>query len=122
MGMMARILVVEPHAEVRELLERVVRRLGNEPVRAPAAGGGVPAADAAIVEPAFPGAEALLRALRHAGVPTVCVSIYPPSSEVQRLQPVAYLLKPFTLAGLEGALEAALSGEAAPAAVYRRGE
>jgi CheY-like chemotaxis protein len=103
---MARILIVEPHVEVRELLERVVRRLGSEPVR-PSPDLVLREIDAAVVEPAGPRGEEAVRALHEAGVPTVYVSIYPPTPEIREYRPLAYLLKPFSLAELEEAILAA---------------
>jgi CheY-like chemotaxis protein len=112
---MARILVVEPHAEVRELLERVVRRLGHEPVR-PSGDDVLGEVDAAILEPAALGGHDVGRALRKAGIPTVFVSIFPLSTELRELEPVAHVLKPFALAELERAVLAATSTEPATTA------
>ena len=106
---MARILIIEPHPEVRDLLVRAVGRLGHESivdadVSSPAA------VDVVLLEPADPVALRVASAMRKAcGTATVCVSIYPPSSEAAALEPVAYLLKPFTLRELEHALAAALA-------------
>lgn len=103
---MARILIVEPHAEVRDLLERVVRRLGDDPVRLSGTAD-VPEVDAAVVEPAASGGAEIVQALHDAGVPTIVVSIYPPTPELRHLEPAAYLLKPFSLAELENAIASA---------------
>jgi len=62
-----------------------------------------------------------MRRLRRARpeVPTVCVSIYPPTPDVRALGCVVHLLKPFSLGEREEALEQALLGaparETAPA-------
>jgi hypothetical protein len=100
----ARILIVEPHAEVRELLERVVGRLGHEAVPAQAGGLDLSSVDACVLEPAASAGDEAAHALAQAGIPTVCVSIWPPSAGLHELDPVAYLLKPFALDDLERAL------------------
>lgn len=100
---MARILIIEPHHEVRDLLERVMKRLGNEVVRE--LGDDGPAGiDVCVIEPAIPGGDELMQTLRDAGVPVVCASIYPPTHAQRMLHPVAYLLKPFALGDLERAV------------------
>ena len=117
---MATILVCEPHPEVRGLLTHVVRRLGHEAVF-PGDNGAHPfgavSADVLVMEPADPGALAAARNLRrrHEAVPIVCASIYPPSPETVRLEPVAYLVKPFPLRELERALSAAVACAGVPA-------
>jgi CheY-like chemotaxis protein len=114
---MEKILIIEPHEEVRELFARIVTRIGHEAVAA--AGGELPASGigAAIVEPAAEGGLEAVCALREAGIPVVCVSIYPPPpADVIALDPVAYLLKPFSLTELEHALHAALRPTREPAA------
>jgi DNA-binding response OmpR family regulator len=105
----ARILIVEPHPDVRELFARVLARLGHETVRLEDLGGDDAAVAAAVLEPAFPGALELARSLRARGVPVVCASIEPCTSEVRALEPVAHLLKPFALRELEAAVDAALA-------------
>jgi CheY-like chemotaxis protein len=117
---MARILVCEPHPEVRGLLTHVVERLGHEPVLPERNGGSSPAAAAAdvlVIEPADPHALDLARMLRQRreDAPIVCTSIYPPSLETRRLAPVAYLVKPFALGDLEAALVAAVASVRVPA-------
>ena len=107
---MARILIHEPHPDVRVLLEAVVRRAGHEPV-----GRGELTSDETpelmILEPAS--AEGLDIATRLRcrleGLPIICTSIRPPSAATATLQPAAYLLKPFRLAELEAAMHAALA-------------
>jgi hypothetical protein len=97
-------LIVEPHAEVRELLERVIVRLGHEAVPSQPGELDLKEIDACLLEPAATCGDAVTRMLAAAAVPTVCVSIWPPSDELQELEPVAYLLKPFSLGDLERAL------------------
>ena len=107
---MATVLVIEPHPEVRELLVRIVRRLGHDVViddgRHAAEWGHL---DAVVIEPAPEGTiEAIAPLVREGGAALVCVSIYPPSEQTRALNPVAYLQKPFSLVDLERALVAAL--------------
>ncbi len=110
---MARVLIYEPHDDIRALLELVVRRLGHVPV---AAGG--PAVehtgvDVAVIEPGELDGLQLAQALRAQQVPVLFTSIYPPSADLLDLAPAAYLVKPFPLSALERALEQALVVSAA---------
>ena len=106
---MARILISEPHPDVRVLLEAVVRRAGHEPV-----GRGELTSDETpelmILEPAS--AEGLAAAAklrrRFEDLPIICASIEPPTLATKALEPAAYLLKPFRLGELESAIAAAL--------------
>jgi DNA-binding response OmpR family regulator len=104
----ARILIVEPHADIRSLLELVVRRLGHEPV-VHAGGAEPPDVDAAVIEPGEGHGLSLARALREAGVPLLFTSIFPADRDMLELQPSAYLVKPFPLYALEAALAVALA-------------
>jgi len=92
-----------------------VRRLGHEVIFPGAEPGLV---DAVIVEPAAAADLALARRAQVAsGAAVVCVSIYPTGDEALALEPVAYLMKPFSLLDLERALLSALErGRAATAA------
>lgn len=105
---MARILVCEPNPEVRALLAHVVARLGHEPVQAEDGPGDVLTddADVLLIEPAYQRALSMAEMLRarQGELPIVCASIFPPTPEWQELKPVAYLVKPFSLADLEQAL------------------
>jgi DNA-binding response OmpR family regulator len=107
---MARILIHEPHPDVRVLLEAIVRRAGHAPV-----GHGELAADDApelmILEPASADGLAAAAKLRHRleDLPIICASIEPPSIESNALRPVAYLVKPFRLGELEAAISSALA-------------
>ena len=109
---MARILVCEPHPEVRALLAHVVSRLGHEAVHAEdGPGEAVPDdVDVMLLEPADPRALAAAQVLRlrHERLPIICASIYPETQNSRRLGPVAYLVKPFPLAELERALATAV--------------
>jgi CheY-like chemotaxis protein len=101
---MASVLVVEPHPEVRELLVRVVRRLGHEVVE----DRGSSQVDVVVLEPAADGAlEGVAPALDR-GAALVCVSILPPAPGPRHPSLVAHLQKPFSLAQLERALSHAV--------------
>lgn len=116
---MARILVLEPHPEVRDLFGRIARRLGHDAVLADGlAEFDASSIDVVIVEPAVAGAlERAQEVAETGGAAVVCVSIYPPSEHALGLNPVAYLLKPFSLVELERALSVAIgAGEPANAA------
>ena len=104
---MARILILEPHPEVRDLLVRVARRLGHEAVSGDEETD-FSAFDACVLEPAVPGGVDLVNALRAAGVAAVCVSILPPC-DLRALEPAAYLQKPFALTELDQVLTDAVS-------------
>jgi DNA-binding response OmpR family regulator len=110
----ARILIIEPHADIRTLFEHVVRRAGHEPVVAEINGSGAPDVDAAVIEPGDSQGLAVARLLRGLGRPVVFTSIFPAEQEMLDLEPAAYFVKPFALIELEHALDAAL-GQAAPA-------
>ncbi|HEX9378485.1 MAG TPA: hypothetical protein VF872_02735 [Gaiellaceae bacterium] len=107
---MARILISEPHPDLRVLIEAVVRRTGNEPV-----GQGELTSDDApavmILEPASADGLAAAARLRRRleGLPIICASIFPPSDESRGLHPVAHLIKPFRLRELEAAIVSALA-------------
>jgi DNA-binding response OmpR family regulator len=107
---MARILISEPHPDLRVLIEAVVRRTGNEPV-----GQGELTSDDApavmILEPASANGLAAAARLRRRleGLPIICTSIFPPSDESSALLPVVHLIKPFRLRELEAAIIAALA-------------
>jgi len=107
---MARILIHEPHPDVRILLEAIVRRAGHDPV-----GHGELANDDApelmILEPASAdGLAAAARLRRRLGdLPIICTSIEPPNGASNALRPIAYLVKPFRLGELEAAICSALA-------------
>ena len=107
---MARILISEPHPDLRTLLEAIVRRAGHEPV-----GHGELTSDDApelmILEPASADGLAAAARLRSRleDLPIICTSILPPSPETLALGTGAHLLKPFRLLELEAAISAALA-------------
>jgi DNA-binding response OmpR family regulator len=114
-GTVARILILEPHPEVRHLLVLVARRLGHEAVPGDE-NVDFSTFDACVLEPAVPGGLDLVRALHAAGVAAVCVSIFPRSHELRALEPAAYLQKPFALTELEQALADAVRHSERPLA------
>jgi DNA-binding response OmpR family regulator len=110
---MARILISEPHPEVRALLDHVVTRLGHDPAHLGGPpGDGLPDGkiDVLLLEPVDPRslAAAQVLRLRNQQLPIVCASIHPETGHTRRLRPCAYLVKPFALAELERALAAAV--------------
>jgi CheY-like chemotaxis protein len=114
-----RILVVEPHAEIRALLGHVVARLGHEAVFPSGRRGEVlpdEDVDVLLLEPADPAALSAAEGLRRRcrDLPIVCTSIYPDLERASSLRPLAYLIKPFGLADLERALSKAVARVAAP--------
>jgi CheY-like chemotaxis protein len=110
---MARILISEPHEDVRRLLERMLIRLGHEPIAII-----VPTpeyltgADALLVEPAAPVGAVLAQAanLVNPSLPLICASVSSPPPELSELgiEFVATLVKPFTSEQLQATLERAL--------------
>jgi len=100
----ARILIFEPHADIRSLLELVVHRLGHEAVLVDDANAALLPVDAAVIEPGDGNGLPLAQRLRAQGTPIVFASIFPPDNELLALGPVAYLVKPFSLYELETAL------------------
>jgi CheY-like chemotaxis protein len=110
---MARILISEPHEDVRRLLVRMLGRLGHEPVVVT-----VPApeqllnADVLVVEPAAPIGAVLAQAARlvNPSLPLVCASVAAPPAELAELGVVfaASLVKPFTTAQLSVAINRSL--------------
>ena len=107
---MARVLVLEPDEEIRELLRRVLVRLGHEAVTP----GYVPErpskVDAVILEPTWPQALELAKALRAGDgrLPIVFASLEPWSTDTTDIRPVRRLLKPFGLRELEGTIRSVL--------------
>ncbi len=110
---MARILISEPHDEVRRMLERMLTRLGHEPLAVT-----MPtpeqlmSADVLVVEPAAPVGAVLALAARVANpsLPLICVSVAAADPELEQLG-VAFavsLLKPFTARRLGCAIDVAL--------------
>jgi len=108
---MARILISEPHPDLRVLIEAVVRRTGNEPVGHGELIGEDATPAAMILEPASADGLAAAAQLRRQleDLPIICASIFPPTDESTALGPVAHLIKPFRLRELEAAIVSALA-------------
>ncbi|HSZ06101.1 MAG TPA: hypothetical protein VK778_13005 [Solirubrobacteraceae bacterium] len=110
---MARILISEPHDEVRRLLERMVTRLGHEPtaVRMPTPEQ-LMSADALVVEPAAPIGAVLAQAasIANPALPLICASVAAAPPELAELGVVfaVSLVKPFTVQELGAAIELSL--------------
>jgi DNA-binding response OmpR family regulator len=112
----ARILIVEPYPEVRELLALIVERMGHAPVVASTHAAG--SVDLLLVEPATRGALEIAQELRAESptLPIVVVSFLPQPATWSGLEPAAYVLKPFTVAQLAAAVASALPEAAISAA------
>ena len=106
---MARVLICEPHPEVRDLLVLIVTGLGHEAVTDDAELGGV---EAIVLEPAHAPSVERAQAFRalNGDVPVICASIELPNGGTRRLEPVAHLMKPFALPDMKAALTTALGG------------
>jgi CheY-like chemotaxis protein len=115
MRAVARVLICEPDPEVRELLSRVVARLGHEPLLDES---DLAPVDAIVLEPSHLPSVERAQAFRaaNATTPIVCASIDLPDGGSRRLDPVAYLVKPFALPDLEAAIKRALNGKHAAGA------
>lgn len=112
---MAKVLIAEPSADVRALLERSIRRLGHDPIEHDRnRGDGDGEVDVLLLEPAFNGGLDLARTMRatQPDLAIVICSIFPPSAELQELAPIAHVLKPFQREALEEALAAAVTAAA----------
>ena len=110
---MGRILILEPHPEVRELWSLVAERMGHESVEDVPSSTAFAPVDAIVLEPDGTRELAIATTLRRQfpEIPLVCASIVPSTPELRReLAPRAYLTKPFPLAVLERALTDALGG------------
>jgi DNA-binding NarL/FixJ family response regulator len=98
-----------PQDDVKQLIEHALGRLGHVSLGE----GEETRANVLLLEPASaPDLEAARR-LRELWpeLPIVCVSISPPFPEVLELRPAAYLVKPFTVAGLRATVESVLSAD-----------
>ncbi len=104
MTFVARIAVLEPVPETRELLERLIARAGHEIVDEDA--------DVVILEPLGRVARRTVR-MRHPRAAVVVASIVPPGPGDPPA--AARLLQPFVSAELRRAIDAALAQPALPA-------
>lgn len=98
--MSPRVLIAECDADIRELLEMTVRRLGYVAVDA-AEGSDV---DAVLLEPGCERGRSVLQRFGDAVPPVVCLSIYPREHGLEPATSVAYLTKPATSAQIAKAL------------------
>jgi DNA-binding response OmpR family regulator len=108
-----RVLIVEPHPDVRLLVELVVARLGHDAVTADADALDLEDVDAAVIEPGSGEGLDVAGRLRELGRPVVFASIFSRGEQTAALEPTAYLVKPFALSQLQEVLEAALPRRAA---------
>jgi CheY-like chemotaxis protein len=101
----ARILILEHHPDVRDLIVHVVEHVGHEPVLEE-----TESVDAVLLEPASRSLLDTARRVlaRRPGTPVVCVSIGPPSLASASLKPALHVVKPFSLTELKQALLAAV--------------
>ena len=98
--MTRRVLIAEADADVRELLELTVRRLGYEAVAAHDDG----KVDAALLEPGCAVGRSVLRRFGADAPPVVCLSIYPREDGFEPAASVAYLVKPASSSEIGDAL------------------
>jgi len=106
---MATILIVDPDAANRSLLELLCLRLGHRPIGSREwIEGQEP--ELMLLEPASRPGVRLARGVRRRfpNLPILCVSIDGPTRETQDLRTVGHLMKPFRRSQLERALEEAL--------------
>jgi CheY-like chemotaxis protein len=103
----ARILILEPHSDVRDLMAHVVEGAGHEAVLDEE---GATRVDAMLLEPTSPFLRRVARRVlaKRPRTTVVCVSIRPPSKSSSSLRPAAHVLKPFSLGELKQALADAL--------------
>jgi CheY-like chemotaxis protein len=103
----ARILILEPHSDVRDLIVHVVEHVGHEAVLGE---DGTDPVDVMLLEPESPTLRAVAwRVLdRRPQTTVVCVSIGPPTTVSTALAPAVHVLKPFSLGELKQALADAL--------------
>jgi hypothetical protein len=100
-----RVLIAEPNADVRSLLELTVSRLGYEPV--PAGAEELHHnVSAIILEPGCAVGCAAVRRFGDDTPPVLCLSIYPREAGLEPPASVAYLVKPSTTQAIGDALRA----------------
>jgi CheY-like chemotaxis protein len=106
----ARVLICEPHADIRSLLAFVVCRLGHEAILSDGSHDQAAGVDAILLEPGHVESRELAERARAdtPGVAIVCTSIFPQGPETVALEADEYLVKPFPLLKLEEALTSAL--------------
>lgn len=111
MSGMARVLVLEPDAEIRRLFCQMLTRLGHEPRVLAGAANGAEDCDAVLLEPAWrAGVERARRLAAGPGArPIVAASIHSAGTAAAGLPVVRHLVKPFTLVQLADAIAEALA-------------
>lgn len=100
--MSRRVLIAEPDADVRELLETTVERLGYEVAENDGE------IDAVLLEPACAAGRRAVESLGDDAPPVVCLSIYPRERGLEPATSVAYLEKPSSTAAIADALRVVL--------------
>jgi DNA-binding NtrC family response regulator len=121
---MARILICESHDAVRQLLERMVARLGHEPIAVRVPGPEeLASADVFVLEPAAPIGATMAQAASviDPSLPLICASVVEPPTDLAMLGVVfaASLVKPFTLEQLSAAIERALRTRERPPGAFQ---
>ena len=108
---MANILLGEENPEVRRLLVALLEQLGHEPIVLGSGSEVPPRADLLLLEPGWPHGldQARIARARYPALPIVYMSMLPPNARFVTLGPNTYLTKPFTLEGLNTAIETALA-------------
>ena len=103
LGLVARILISDPHPDIAQLFARAVALFGHDPTQDDNA-----CVDGVIVDIDTEAGRRLARRASSAGLPVVCVSIHNTTAAQAALSPSAVLVKPFPLAELRAALDRAL--------------
>ena len=98
--MSPRVLIAECDADIRELLEMTVERLGYIAVDASDHSD----VDAVLLEPACESGRNVMARFGDDSPPVVCLSIYPREHGLAPASSVAYLMKPATSAQIARAL------------------
>jgi DNA-binding response OmpR family regulator len=98
--MSPRVLIAECDADIRELLEMTLDRLGYVPVDATDHSD----VDAVLLEPACKSGRSVLERFGNNAAPVVCLSIYPREHGLEPSTSVAYLTKPATSTQIAKAL------------------
>jgi hypothetical protein len=107
-------MISEPHPGVRQMLRRMVARLGHEPFTAasPPTPAQLRSADVLLLEPMAPAGVSLARTARAANpaVAIVCSGIPAPLLELSQLEPnlAAIVERPLRIEQLDGAIRRAL--------------
>lgn len=105
----ARILIAEPEPDLRVLAEQAVLELGHEPVLLEAHTAGTRVDVLLLATSADAVAIAQAHRRNDAALPIVCVGTTGASAAIHQLEPVAHLLKPYTLSDLAQALTRAVA-------------